>query len=251
MEKRNKGKKINILNFASWNVQGISYKEDQLDYILAKKSIKFRIYGLCLLAYTNYSDFITKWNEVQHKKVSKIFFWISNLTETALNVLFLPWFARVRQATLLWFEINCAIKKSLSFGGLLGRRISLSHYFYWHKVKLSRKAYFLEWMTFQKLSSCNIIEVIVALVIRGYCCTYVILKLLSKAIVAQVSSDNYFQSFLHLRYPRFHCCKKKKTRWADRHGRAPDLFFAHSRTGVLNLVLASTTVLFWHGIVFF
>jgi hypothetical protein len=65
-------------------------------------------------------------------------------------------------------------------------------------------------MTFQKLSSCNIIEVIVALVIRGYCCTNVILKLLSKAIVAQVSFDNDFQSFLHLRCARFHCCKKKR-----------------------------------------
>jgi exonuclease III len=40
MEKRNKWKKINILNFTTWNVQGISYKEDQLDDILAKKSIK-------------------------------------------------------------------------------------------------------------------------------------------------------------------------------------------------------------------
>jgi hypothetical protein len=40
MEKRNKWKKINILNFATCNVQDISYKEDQLDDILAKKSIK-------------------------------------------------------------------------------------------------------------------------------------------------------------------------------------------------------------------
>jgi exonuclease III len=39
MEKRNKWKKRNILNFATWNIQGISYK-DQLDGILAKKSIK-------------------------------------------------------------------------------------------------------------------------------------------------------------------------------------------------------------------
>jgi hypothetical protein len=34
MEKRN------ILKFATWNIQGISHKEDQLDDILAKKSIK-------------------------------------------------------------------------------------------------------------------------------------------------------------------------------------------------------------------
>jgi hypothetical protein len=40
MEKLNKCKKINILNFATWNVRGISYKKDQLDDILAKKSIK-------------------------------------------------------------------------------------------------------------------------------------------------------------------------------------------------------------------
>jgi exonuclease III len=40
MEKRNKWKKGNILNFATWNVHGISYREDQLDDILAKKSIK-------------------------------------------------------------------------------------------------------------------------------------------------------------------------------------------------------------------
>jgi exonuclease III len=39
MEKRNTWKKRNILNFATWNIQGISYKEDQLDGILAKKSI--------------------------------------------------------------------------------------------------------------------------------------------------------------------------------------------------------------------
>jgi hypothetical protein len=40
MEKQNKWKKRNILNFATCKVQGISYKEDQLDDILAKKSIK-------------------------------------------------------------------------------------------------------------------------------------------------------------------------------------------------------------------
>jgi hypothetical protein len=41
MEKRNKRrKKRNILNFTTWYIQGISYKEDQLDDILAKKSIK-------------------------------------------------------------------------------------------------------------------------------------------------------------------------------------------------------------------
>jgi exonuclease III len=39
-EKLNKWEKRNILNFVTWNVQGISYKEDQLDGILAKKSIK-------------------------------------------------------------------------------------------------------------------------------------------------------------------------------------------------------------------
>jgi hypothetical protein len=38
MEKRN------ILNFATWNVQGVSYKEDQLDDILAKKSVKLQPY---------------------------------------------------------------------------------------------------------------------------------------------------------------------------------------------------------------
>jgi hypothetical protein len=40
MKKRSKWKKINTLNFATWNVQGISYKEDQLDDILAKKKYK-------------------------------------------------------------------------------------------------------------------------------------------------------------------------------------------------------------------
>jgi exonuclease III len=40
MEKRNKWKKRNVLHFATWNVQGISYKEDQLDDILAKNCIK-------------------------------------------------------------------------------------------------------------------------------------------------------------------------------------------------------------------
>jgi hypothetical protein len=39
-EKRNKWKKRNIYNIANWNTQGKSYKEDQLDDILAKISIK-------------------------------------------------------------------------------------------------------------------------------------------------------------------------------------------------------------------
>jgi exonuclease III len=43
MEKQNKRKKRNILNFATWNVQGISYKEGQLDNILAQKSIKIAV----------------------------------------------------------------------------------------------------------------------------------------------------------------------------------------------------------------
>jgi exonuclease III len=36
----NKWKKKGALSFATWNVQGISFKEDQLDDILAKKGIK-------------------------------------------------------------------------------------------------------------------------------------------------------------------------------------------------------------------
>jgi hypothetical protein len=44
MEKLNKWKKINILHFATWNVRGISYKKDQLDDILANKSIKIQPY---------------------------------------------------------------------------------------------------------------------------------------------------------------------------------------------------------------
>jgi exonuclease III len=36
----NKCKKGNTLNFATWNVQGISNKEDQLDDILAQRNAK-------------------------------------------------------------------------------------------------------------------------------------------------------------------------------------------------------------------
>jgi hypothetical protein len=35
-EKREINGKRNILNFATWNTQGISYKQDQLDDISAK-----------------------------------------------------------------------------------------------------------------------------------------------------------------------------------------------------------------------
>jgi hypothetical protein len=36
----NTWKKRNILKCATWNIQGISYKEDQLDDILAKEKCK-------------------------------------------------------------------------------------------------------------------------------------------------------------------------------------------------------------------
>jgi hypothetical protein len=38
MNKGNEWKKVNILTFATWNVQGIAHKEEQLDDILAKKN---------------------------------------------------------------------------------------------------------------------------------------------------------------------------------------------------------------------
>jgi hypothetical protein len=43
MNKGNEWKKVNILMFATWNVQGIAYKEEQLDDTLAKKGISVAV----------------------------------------------------------------------------------------------------------------------------------------------------------------------------------------------------------------